>query len=135
MKFRIGRILLAVLLIAAWTAMLTAGASAAGAATDQPINPGGSTQTGYDVLIAPIIELLESFMGPMLAILGAVGSLYCVLLGIKYARAEEPQEREKAKESLKNTVIGFLLIFVLILGLKLLMPIMTRWVAETAAQS
>jgi len=69
-------------------------------------------------------------MGPLLAIVGAVGALYCVILGVKYAKAEEPQEREKAKGALKNAVIGFVLIFILILALNLLMPIMINWVNE-----
>ena len=48
--------------------------------------------------------------------------------GVKFAKAEEPQDREKAKGALKNAIIGFGLIFVLLIVLKLLMPIMTNWV-------
>lgn len=76
----------------------------------------------------PIVELLNSLLGPALAIVGALGSLFCVILGVKFAKAEEPQEREKAKTHLKNAIIGFVLIFVLILALDLLMPIMEGWV-------
>ena len=83
----------------------------------------------FDSVIAPIVSLLNSILTPMLAIVGAVGALYCVILGVKYAKAEEPQDREKAKGALKNAIIGFVLIFVLILALKLLMPIMKNWVA------
>ncbi len=64
----------------------------------------------------------------MLLIVGAAGALYCVVLGVKFAKAEEPQDREKAKGALKIAIIGFVLIFVLILALKLLMPIMVNWV-------
>ena len=64
----------------------------------------------------------------MLLIVGAAGALYCVVLGVKFAKAEEPQDREKAKGVLKIAIIGFVLIFVLILALKLLMPIMVNWV-------
>ena len=77
---------------------------------------------------APIVSLLNSLMGPLLAIVGAAGALYCVLLGVKFAKAEEPQDREKAKGALKNAVIGFVLIFVLILALNILMPKMIAWV-------
>ena len=86
------------------------------------------TMNMFDAVVAPIVNLLNSILTPMLAIVGAVGALYCVVLGVKYAKAEEPQDREKAKGSLKNAIIGFVLIFVLILGLKLLMPIMKQWV-------
>ena len=83
-------------------------------------------------VVAPIVSLLNSVMGPLLAIVGAVGALYCVILGVKYAKADEPQDREKAKNSLKNAIIGFVLIFVLILALNLLMPIMINWVNANA---
>ena len=79
-------------------------------------------------VVAPIVSLLNSLMGPLLAIVGAAGALYCVVLGVKFAKAEEPQEQQKAKGTLKNAIIGFVLIFVLILALNLLMPQMIKWV-------
>ena len=82
----------------------------------------------FESVYAPIVNLLNSLLGPLLAIVGAIGALYCVLLGVKYAKAEEPQDREKAKSHLKNAIIGFVLIFVLILVLNLLLPVMKRWV-------
>lgn len=86
----------------------------------------------FATVVEPIVTLLNSLMGPLLAIVGALGALYCVVLGVKYAKAEEPQEREKAKGALKNAVIGFVLIFVLILVLNLLMPVMIEWVNKQA---
>ena len=83
-------------------------------------------------VVAPIVSLLNSLMGPLLAIVGAVGALYCVILGVKYAKADEPQDREKAKGALKNAIIAFVLIFGLILALNLLMPIMIDWVNANA---
>ena len=84
----------------------------------------------FQSVVDPIMDLLNSILGPMLAIVGALGAIFCVILGIKYAKADEPQEREKAKGALKNAIIGFALIFVLILAMNLLMPIMTNWVNE-----
>lgn len=86
----------------------------------------------FDKVAAPIVELLNSLLTPALAIVGAVGLLYCIVLGVKYAKAEEPQDREKAKGALKNAIIGFVLIFVLMLALQLLMPQLTQWVNENA---
>ena len=89
-----------------------------------------STGTNFDSITTPIVELIDSLLGPALAIVGAVGSLYCVVLGVKYAKAEEPQDREKAKSHLKNAIIGFVLIFVLMLALKLGTPILQDWVTR-----
>lgn len=80
-------------------------------------------------LANPVISLINSLMAPLLAIVGALGALYCVILGVKYAKAEEPQDREKAKQHLKNAIIGFVLIFVLLLALKILMPVLSNWVS------
>ena len=88
-----------------------------------------TTGTNFDSVTKPIVELINSLLSPVLAIVGAVGTLYCVVLGVKYAKAEEPQDREKAKGHLKSAIIGFVLIFVLMLALKLSMPILQNWVA------
>ena len=101
-------------------------------ATTNSSNAQQQLETGLDKAVSPVVDLLNSLMTPLLAIVGAVGALYCVLLGVKYAKAEEPQDREKAKGHLKSAIIGFVLIFVLILLLKLLMPVLTQWVQNNA---
>ena len=82
----------------------------------------------------PVIELIYSLLPPLLGIVGAAGTIFCVILGVKFAKAEEPQDREKAKQHLKNAIIGFVLIFVLILALTLLMPRLIEWTNKTAGQ-
>lgn len=86
----------------------------------------------FDKVVAPVVSLINSLVGPMLAIVGAVGSLYCILLGVKYAKAEEPQEREKAKNHLKSAVIGFVLIFILMLVLNLSIEPLKNWVSSNS---
>ncbi len=80
----------------------------------------------------PIISLLNMVIVPALLIVGALGAIFCILLGVKFAKAEEPQDREKAKNSLKNAIIGFVLIFVLLVGLKIALPAMTEWYTDEA---
>ena len=82
----------------------------------------------FDNAVAPVVNLIEDMLSPLLLIVGAVGAIYCVILGAKFAKAEEPQDREKAKGALKNAIIGFLLIFILLVLLKGLMPQMIKWV-------
>ena len=86
----------------------------------------------FDAIANPIISLINSASTPALGIVGALGAIYCILLGAKLAKAEEPQDREKAKNSLKNAIIGFLLIFVLIVVLKIGMSTMTEWMNDAA---
>ena len=82
-------------------------------------------------VVNPVVALIKSLLNPALAIVTAVGLLYCIVLGVKYAQCEEPQAREKAKDHLKNAIIGFVLIFVLIVVLNLLIPVMENWVNKT----
>lgn len=81
----------------------------------------------FETVSKPIIELFDMALVPALGIVGALGAIYCIILGAKLAKAEEPQDREKAKNSLKNALIGFVLIFVLIVVLKLGMTAMQAW--------
>ena len=83
-------------------------------------------------VMAPVIGLIQNLMGPALGLVGAVGSLFCIFLGVKFAKAEEPQDRQKAKDALKNAIIGFVLIFALMLALNLMMPRMINWVATNS---
>ena len=75
----------------------------------------------------PIVSLINSILGPLIAIVGALGAIWCVLLGVKLAKADEPQEREKAKMALKNAIIGYVLIFVLVVVLRLTIDPLTTW--------
>ena len=86
----------------------------------------------FDSVASPVISMINSILGPLLGVVGAAGAIYCVILGVKYAKAEEQQDREKAKQSLKNAIIGFVLIFVLLLALKLLLPTLVGWVNSNA---
>ena len=78
----------------------------------------------------PIIGLLNKAVVPAISLVGAIGAIYCVLLGAKLAKADEPQEREKAKAALKNALVGFILIFVLLVALHIGTDAMTNWYKE-----
>ena len=99
--------------------------SASSAAADNP----------FMEMAQPVVSLLNMVITPALLIVGALGAIFCILLGVKYAKAEEPQDREKAKHSLKNAIIGFVLIFVLLVGLRIGLPAMTNWYENTASTS
>lgn len=79
-------------------------------------------------VIAPILEVLNAILWPAIAIIGAVGTIYCIVLGVKLAKSDEQNSREKAKKDLIGAIIGFVAIFVLIVALKISLPILQDWV-------
>lgn len=93
---------------------------------------GNSGTNPFTAVAAPIIELINMAAGPLLAIVFALGTIYCIILGLKLAKAEEPQEREKAKGALKNAILGFILIFVLIAALNIMKGPLTNWMNTSA---
>ena len=82
----------------------------------------------FNPIIAPILEVLDAILWPAIAIVVALGTIYCVVLGVKIAKSDEQNSREKAKKDLMGAIIGFVVIFVLILGLKIAVPILEDWV-------
>ena len=87
----------------------------------------GMTTAEMNKIIAPILEVCKVLVPALLAVVGAVGAIYCILLGVKYARASEPQEHENAKKSLQPAIVGFVLIFVLLIMLQVGITIFTDW--------
>lgn len=84
----------------------------------------------FSPVIAPILEVINALLWPCIAIVGAVGTIYCIFLGLKIAKSDEQNSREKAKKDLIGAIIGFLIIFVLIVALKIAMPLLQNWVQK-----
>lgn len=89
------------------------------------------TETTLTEVVKPIIEICEATLPILISIVGAIGALYCVILGVKFARADDPQEHEKAKNSLKYAVIGFILIFVLLIMLRIGSSVFLKYYQES----
>ncbi|SEF79656.1 hypothetical protein SAMN04487934_103186 [Eubacterium ruminantium] len=85
-------------------------------------------------VVKPIVSLINSIVNPLLMLVGAGGVIFCIMLGVKYATAEEPQEREKRKQSLKTAIIGFILIFVLVVALRASIGPLTKWMENSTAE-
>ena len=96
-----------------------------------------ATPQGADLTTVtnPVIGLINSLVNPLLLLVGAGGAVYAIILGFKYATAEEPQEREKRKQSIKSFLIGYVLIFVLLVVLKLGIPALQNWMTQSTSNT
>jgi heme O synthase-like polyprenyltransferase len=78
-------------------------------------------------IVKPLLDVLGVVVPVLLGVIGSLGAIWVIFLGVKYAKAEDPQEHEKARNSLKNAIIGFVLIFVLLIALQFAVTIFTDW--------
>jgi len=85
------------------------------------------SDTTIEKIVEPVVEVCEAVLPVAISIVGVVGLLYCIVLGVRYARANDPQEHEKAKSGLKNAIIGFVLIFVLMIACKIATGKFSTW--------
>ena len=79
------------------------------------------TVPDFTEAVKPIVDFINALKGPALTVVIALA---------KFAKAEEPQEREKAKAALKNGIIGFVLIFVLLVLLSGVSGLLVNWVSK-----
>ncbi len=85
------------------------------------------TQGDITNILKPIDDIIKLVVPALLALVGSVGAVWCIILGVRFAKAEDPQEHEKAKKSLINAIIGFVLIFVLLIMLNLALDVLIPW--------
>jgi formate/nitrite transporter FocA (FNT family) len=80
------------------------------------------TQGQVQEIVNPITQLINVIVPVLLGLVGSIGLVYCILLGVKYARSSDPQEHEQAKKALIHAIIGFVLIFVLLIMCNVALP-------------
>ncbi len=91
-------------------------------------------ETWYKGIIAPIINLLDKLLLPILIILGTAGSIYVIVLGVQFSKAETSDKREEAKKRMINAVIGVVVMIILLVLLKLFTayaPSIFGWINDT----
>lgn len=86
----------------------------------------------YYNLILPILNQVNSYTGALLLIVSSLGAIQCILLGVRYAKAQDTEEMDSARKSLKEFIIGFFLIFILIVAMRAGLPGLCKWMAENA---
>lgn len=85
------------------------------------------SQKELERVVKPLTDVLGVVVPVLLGVVGSIGAIWVIFLGVKYAKAEDPQEHEKARNSLKHAIIGFVLIFVLLIALKVAVDSFTAW--------
>jgi len=82
--------------------------------------------TWYKNVMEPILSLMENILVPLLILVGTAGSIYAVILGVNYSKAEDAGKREEAKKRLVNAVIGL----VIMIALLIVLWLFTKYAAQ-----
>lgn len=67
------------------------------------------------VLAATIFKYAAYVLIPVLIVVGVAGIFYSIYLGVNLAKADSADKRQEAKSRMVNAIIGFVVIFVLVL--------------------
>ena len=94
--------------------------------------------TQVEKIVKPIDELFDVMIVPLLSLLGGAGTIYAIVLGVHYSKADSSDKREEAKKRLVNTIIGFVVVFVLLVILRVFTNNITSikdWITNTIAEA
>lgn len=80
-------------------------------------NTGTIATTAYNQFIGIVNVVLPILM----AFLLVIGMFYGIQLGVKYARAEEEDDKKKAKNSLINVIVGVLIAIIFIAVIQIIL--------------
>lgn len=89
-------------------------------------------------IINPIFDVLGWLLPVIMILLGIAGTIFVIVLGVNYAKAESADQKDAAKKRLINVVIGVL---VMILGILLVFIFIKNantifgWVETTAGSA
>ena len=61
-----------------------------------------------------ILNALTNFINPILIVVSVAGIVYAIVVGIRFAKADDKNEREEAKQKLIYVIVGIVVTIVLI---------------------
>ena len=76
-------------------------------------------QSFYKRVFEPVVEILDAMLVPILILVGTAGSIYAIVLGVNFSKAESADKREEAKKRMINAIIGLVVTVLLLILLKL----------------
>ena len=89
-------------------AFLGADSSNSNTGTDKDIVSGAKYISGE------VVETITSVLVPILAIVGAAGIIWAIVLGINMARADSAEKREETKKRLISLIVGIVIMIALV---------------------
>ncbi len=105
---------------------------------DGSLDPLGYNETWWAQTLQPIAEMLGKILIPFLILIASAGSIYAIVLGVTYSKAESGEKRDEARKRMVNAIIGFVVLLVLLILLVLFCHYVEeigRWVTTIINES
>ena len=52
----------------------------------------------FNPILAPVLEVLNAILWPAIGLVGSLGTIYCIILGVKLAKADETMRGYRSKK-------------------------------------
>ena len=82
-------------------------------------DPWAETPEWMQNVLKPVTQVLQLLLTPLLIIIGTAGSIYAIVLGVNYSRAETADKRDEAKKRMINAIIGLVIMMLLLILMQL----------------
>ena len=93
-----------------------------------------ATASSWEDLQTALTGLINSMWLPILAIMGALGVLFAIIIGWSFWSAGGDETKvQKAKANVKWYVIGWFVLFIIAFGTPILVNILSAWVQNGGA--
>ena len=96
---------------------------------NQLLNDDGTIIAGYE-WVYQLFTYLSPILYAIMAVVGAAGAIYAIVLGINLARAEDQSKRDEAKKHLIYTLIAVAVTVVLVIFFNELLPLIVGAAAK-----
>ena len=70
------------------------------------------TPEWVQTMVAPIFDILGWLLPLIMILIGVAGVIYIIIVGVKFAKAENADEKDQAKKKLINIAIALIVIIV-----------------------
>ena len=75
---------------------------------------GEATTTSLPGWLDTLITAMQRVINPILILCAVAGTIYAIVVGVKFVKADSKDEREEAKQKLISVIIGIVVTLVLI---------------------
>lgn len=68
-------------------------------------------------MVKTLVKIIDQFLPVAIILVGMVGAIYCIVMGVKYAKSESSEEKDAVKKKLINAAIGIVIGLIIMISL------------------